>query len=82
MTAEEEDVPKLDAFLSMSAPELRAAMITLKEKQTAQLPPPKLEEPANITNSSFQGPESIVSVRIYTPEGIVCAKYVLKFLQS
>ncbi|KAG2177767.1 hypothetical protein INT43_003014 [Umbelopsis isabellina] len=69
MTAEEEAAPNLEALLTMSAPELRATMIALREKQTAHCPPPKLEEPANITNSDFRGPESIVPVRIYTPKG-------------
>ncbi|KAJ2965079.1 hypothetical protein NQZ79_g209 [Umbelopsis isabellina] len=69
MTAEEEAAPNVEVLLALSAPELRATMIAFREKQTAHLPPPKLEEPANITDSDFQGPESIVPVRIYTPEG-------------
>ncbi|KAJ2961962.1 hypothetical protein NQZ79_g2894 [Umbelopsis isabellina] len=76
MAAEEEATPNFEAFLALSAPELRATMIAMKEKQTAHLPPPKLEEPANITNSGFQGPESLVPIRIYTPEGTVNAKNV------
>lgn len=81
MTTEEQAAPNLEEMAAMSAPQLREAWRALLEKQTAYLPPPKLEEPANITDSDFQGPESIVPIRIYTPEGTDYAKNEWKFWQ-
>ncbi|KAG2177787.1 hypothetical protein INT43_003034, partial [Umbelopsis isabellina] len=69
MTAEEQVAPNIEAMAAMSAPELRVAWKAFLAKQVAHCPPPKLEEPANITDSTFQAPESIVPIRIYTPEG-------------
>ncbi|CAM0141228.1 unnamed protein product [Umbelopsis sp. WA50703] len=69
MTTEEEQPINVEAFFTMSIAEVRETLKATRKNRLAQLPPAKLEEPSSITDSDFQGPESVIPIRIYTPEG-------------
>jgi hypothetical protein len=71
MTTEEEQPINVEAFFTMSIAEVRETLKATRKNRLAQLPPAKLEEPSSITDSDFQGPESVIPIRIYTPEGTV-----------
>lgn len=61
---------QIDAFTSLSAPQLRMHFKAFLGDVLSKLPPAPMDEPAKIENFSFKGPESEIPIRVYTPEGL------------
>jgi hypothetical protein len=59
---------KLDAICNLDGDGFRKALFGEFLKQQQNVEAEEVLEPADVTNSSFKGPESDIPIRIYTPE--------------
>ena len=59
---------ELEDFCKLDAVTFRKTVLVKLLTGSQTIEPEEMLEPANITNSSFKGPESDVPIRIYTPQ--------------
>jgi hypothetical protein len=68
--SEGKEVPEeVKMLLALTPQELRVIFAVRKEQALKTLPPNSLEQPATIIDSTFNGPDSDISYRVYTPIG-------------
>lgn len=58
----------LDDLMHLDVPSYRKAIYDVFMKELKDLEPEVVLEPANLTNTSFKGPECEIPIRIYTPK--------------
>jgi hypothetical protein len=68
--SEGKEVPEeVKMLLALTPQELRVLFAVRKEQALKTLHPNSLEQPATIIDSTFNGPDSDISYRVYTPIG-------------